>query len=284
MTNELIVPYSSDRPPLDEWYKSFQLIGPAVGITQSDNGAGALMSACQTSLDLYSTLVDPLGTLMSSVAHFMIDYVWPIPEILDMLVGNPTAVGNMSLTWTNIQDTVTSAGEKVTGEVSGTVGSAWIGDAADRYKGMMEMYVGTLTSIAGAAGGIATMLAMMSDLIALIREIIEQLLSDLVGKLISYATEVLCTFGLGTPVVIAQATPVCFQYIKSGQEWSDRMSTLAENVTKNMDNITKLLTDLGPLVLKSVTSVRDAGNIANFVDQVTEFTYNLFQAPKSAGV
>lgn len=167
--------------------------------------AGGLWSTMSVGMDLAATITDPLGTLLSSVASFLIDYMPPLPQMLDELAGNPALVNSIGQTWNNVSGELDSQAASLMGEL-GRVRASWQGEAADAYTAAALGLMEALSATAGATRALGVGFGIASGIVEATRGFVKQLIADLVGRLISYAIEEAATLGLATPLVIQQAT------------------------------------------------------------------------------
>ncbi|WP_261164115.1 WXG100 family type VII secretion target [Microbacterium sp. Marseille-Q6965] len=193
-------------------------------------------------------IADPLGTLLSSAASFLMEYMWPLPDFLDWLAGDPELVASLGQSWENIGAHIDGYVQDLTSQVEQALAS-WAGPAAEAYRRQMEVVVAHVEALAGAAGATGSGLRVASTAVEIIRTIVRELIADLVGRLIAYCVQLGATLGAALPVVIGQATIAisstvtdCSRYIDelvacirtgadAGKGLADALSTVLKGVT-----------------------------------------------------
>ncbi|GAA3659414.1 WXG100 family type VII secretion target [Microbacterium marinilacus] len=214
--------------------------------------AGGLLSGAAAVAGLASTVVDPFGTLLSSVAAFLIDYVPPLPQCLDLLAGNPALVQGIGETWQNIRGALVEQVEALRAAMDSAL-AGWQGPAADAYERKMTLLADILQGISFAAAGIGAGFAIASVVVEVVRSITRDLIADLIGRLIAYVIETGATLGAALPIVIGQAVAA--------------ITDTVMNVTKHMDDLVKVVTQGAELtkqlgeamgyIQTAITGIRD---------------------------
>lgn len=197
------------------WYVGVLGDAPAIGTivsavqcgTQFASGdwAGSLLSYASVAIDVASWAIDPFGTLLSSAAAFLMNYIPPLPQMLDALAGNPALVEGIGQTWLNIGDALRQQAEQLQAQMLALL-ATWQGAAANAYRNRQQLIIGMTTGAGLLSSSIGAGLMIASAVVAAVRELVRQICADLVGRLIAWAIEVAATVGVATLVVAAQAT------------------------------------------------------------------------------
>ena len=201
-----------------------------------DSWVDFALSSGVLALDAVATYSDPIGSLISAGLGFLLEHIKPFSDWFDELAGDPEAVAALAATWRNI----------------GTeVGSIRFGLEADRQRRMADMegpgvqaYLKASKALAlklhvvykGSAGS-ADAYEALSELVDLVHDLIRDCLCDIVGSIISYATELALTLGAATPLVIEQAStrvaslsakvgPQVTGVVRSGRSLADKLDEL----------------------------------------------------------
>jgi len=274
--NDLIAT-AAPGPALSEAYKCVEItnsIGSIAEDFQANDPAMVLFDSAMLAVDVASAISDPIATLASSVANFLLTYMPPLPELLDFLVGNPSAVQAQAQTWTNIQGQIVAARGDLSSAVSDAL-AGWTGVAADAYRELSDLFGQMMDGVASGAGGVASALQGASAIIELIRTIIVQLVSTLVGALISYAVEAAATLGLGAPVIIGQATIKIGSTSTKAAKWSDDLISTIKKVSEFVSATNEQFKVALPFVESTtetltIISVKDIlNNSRQFVETLT---------------
>ncbi|MEU4806308.1 RHS repeat-associated core domain-containing protein [Actinosynnema sp. NPDC023587] len=194
-------------------------------------------------LEVLSMVLDPIGTVASYGVGWLIEHVQPLKEALDWFAGDPPVIRSFSETWSNVAAEV--------GRIAADLGTqdapGWQGAASAAYRSHAAQ---TADAIAGAgtlAEGVGTGVMVMGEVVAAVREIIRDLVAEVVGKLITWALEAVATLGLATPLIIAQATSTIARVC-------NRIADLVRKLVKTIANVTprirKVLDKLGEIMEK----------------------------------
>ncbi|GAA5114153.1 hypothetical protein GCM10023339_19390 [Alloalcanivorax gelatiniphagus] len=155
--------------------------------------------------DTVMTVIDPFATLLSSVAGFLMDYVPPLPQMLDSLAGNPALVESIGVTWGNIADHLETGASNLMNAVNQAM-SGWAGLAASAFAAVATALVDAMNKSAYVCRCIAQGMQLASGVVQAVRTFVRDLIADLVGALIAWAGEVAATVGIGASWVIPKAT------------------------------------------------------------------------------
>jgi len=247
-------------------------------LATGDVAGGALDSAILAA-ETAAMIVDPIASLATSAAAWLMTYVYPLPDMLDDLVGSPTEVSAMSQTWINIQGQVETSRSDVTSAVNDAL-NGWEGFAADGYREMSRLFGEVMDGVAMTAGGVAAGLQAASAVIELIRTIIIQLVSTLVGQLISMAIKAAATLLVGTPVIVGQATVKIGETTLKATKWTDQLITMIKNVATKVDEINEILNVAIPGIKASTATLTFSAT--DLVQDARDFIDNLSMEPQAA--
>jgi hypothetical protein len=180
-------------------------------------------------MEAVSLAVDPIGTLLSYGVSWLIEHVQPLKEALDWFAGNPDGVQAYGQTWKNVSKAVGEAAKQYSDAVKGDT-AQWTGAAGDAYRKQAAEKGEALTGAAELAGTISTVVTVMGAVVQFVREFVRDIVAECIAKLITYALEALCTFGLGTPVIVAQATAFISKTVS-------RIMEIVQKLTKTISNV-----------------------------------------------
>ncbi|MBT0994540.1 hypothetical protein KIN34_09605 [Cellulomonas sp. DKR-3] len=211
------------------WFEGSALGLPVVGSLFSTGAslgsgdwAGALGSAAGSVGDLVGVAVDPLGTLASSVAGFLLDRFSWFQEALDVLVGDPAVVTAVGLTWANVGDTLAAQADRLI-EIRDRTAQHWHGPAADAFRRRLTEMAERANVESFACRCVNVGFAIGSGIVEVVRQIVSAICAELVGKLIVWVAEALGTLGFGVPVVVAQATSAIARWVDDAARWTDEL-------------------------------------------------------------
>jgi len=166
--------------------------------------------------------IDPIGALASSVASFALDYLPPLVQMMNVIAGDPAQVTAIAQTWSNISKQVAHCKSELDAAVD-RVTQGWSGSAAAAYRTMGHSFEEVLVQLSETCAAVSHGFTMASAIVAVIHDIVKQLISALVGSIISAAVEELATAGLGTPGVIAQLIAKIAKYALKAKKWMDEL-------------------------------------------------------------
>ncbi|MEV0057606.1 hypothetical protein AB0H34_44845 [Saccharopolyspora shandongensis] len=218
-------------------------------------------------MEVASMVMDPIGTLASYGVSFLIEHVQPLKEALDWFAGDPDGVKAYGATWQKVSEAVKQAAEEYNGAVQGDT-SEWTGAAGDAYRKHAEEKASALNDASELAGILSTVVTVMGEVVSFVREFVRDLVADCVSRLITYALEALCTFGLGTPVIVAQATAFISKTVSKISEVVQKLVKTIKNVAPKIAKMVEVLGKILKKLGKGIKKVVDApGKLAdNFAD------------------
>lgn len=244
----VVEPETWQAPP---WFQGKALGVPVVGSLfstgtslGSGDWAGALGSGVGAVGDLVGVAVDPLGTLASSVAGFLLDRFSWFQEALDVLVGNPAVVTAVGLTWSNVGTTLEMQAERLI-EIRDRTALHWHGPAADAFREHLTEMAHRANIEAFACRCVNTGFAIGSGIVEIVRQIVSAICAELVGKLIVWVAEALGTLGFGVPVVVAQATAAIARWVDDAARWTDELLMSTGRFCDILADLYKAFDDIG---------------------------------------
>jgi uncharacterized protein YukE len=153
----------------------------------------------------------PVDNLARNGLSWLTPYVEPLQRVLDGLAGNASVIAQYTEHWQKaakqIAEIRAQLERKVDEETSG-----WLGTAGDNYRTRAQELTRALDAadhVAHATGLVATQ---MGEAVADARTRANELLTDLVTRLISYAKQAIAVEGGVTPNVVAQCTSMIDTY------------------------------------------------------------------------
>ncbi len=200
--------------------------------------------------EMVEMVIDPFATLLSSVAGFLMDYVPPLPQMLDALAGNPALVESIGVTWDNVAGAVESAAADLLTAVTQVL-STWSGLAAAAYATAMNALIDAMNKCAYVCRCMAQGMQVASGVVQAVRTFTKDLIAELVGQLIAWAAEVAATVGIGASWVIPKATARISLTVTD-------CTTFSQALVRGMTDfkiIAELLNDAWGLLLSSLNAI-----------------------------
>lgn len=194
-------------------------VGAEIG---AGDWAGALGSGIGVVGDAVGMAVDPLGTLASSIAGFLLERFWLFQEALDVLAGDPAVVTAIGITWSNIANHSDQQAARLIALRDSSV-AWWQGAAGDAFRERLTQQAEQLACMAFTGNCLNVGFAIGSAIVTVVREIVTAICAELVGKLIVWVGEALATAGFGIPVIVAQATSAIARWFDDAARWMDEL-------------------------------------------------------------
>ncbi|WP_051218473.1 hypothetical protein [Nocardioides insulae] len=211
------------------------LVSAATALGDGD-WASAAISAFGFGASAFAAVVDPLGTLLSSAAGFLMDYMPPLPQALDALAGNPALVEGIGQTWENIATQTEAAAEQLHAVVQKALAN-WTGVAADAYSVLTNALISGMYQAAHGYRCIGLGLAVASGVVDAVRSFVKWIVSELVGQLISYVIQASATLGIGLTWVIPMATARISITVTDSARATTTLTTTITRATSSVDDI-----------------------------------------------
>jgi contact-dependent growth inhibition (CDI) system CdiA-like toxin len=174
---------------------------------RSGNWIDESIGGFAASMDALAFVTDPLGTLVSWGVSWLMEQVQPLREALDWLAGDPAQITAYAQTWRNVARATAGAADDVTRAVARDV-AQWTGAAADAYRDHAAERCGVLAAAAQAAEAVGEIVEGTGLLVALVRQLVRDLIAEFVSvlavRLWEWLAEEALTLGIATPWVVAQ--------------------------------------------------------------------------------
>lgn len=255
-----LVVEAADRPGLDQCWASLKVVGPAVSSAQaaadgdwaSLQGLGGAFGAA---MDVAEFAIDPIASMAASVAGFLLDYMPPLPDMLDSLAGDPRAVAAEAATWGNVANRV----REVTTDLEAAVARAlagWQGPAAYAYDQFSAAFRTMLDTVGSICDGVGAAMTGASVVVGFVRGLVRDIIADLVGKLISWASQVAATVGVGATWVVPQAVTAIAIRVERVRDWLTRLTGAVQSLAEILNDVNRALTD-GVPALRRLSTVLD---------------------------
>ncbi|WP_234584289.1 WXG100 family type VII secretion target, partial [Micromonospora sp. MH99] len=205
-----------------------------------------------TSMEVLATCVDPIGSIVSWGVAWLIEHVKPLSDALDWLAGDPDQITAYAQTWHNVSrqvtGQVTALSEAVRTEIA-----TWTGPASEAYRRYSDQHVRHLAGLADATGLIGTVVEGAGLLVALVRELVRDLIADFVSvlavRLWEWLAEAGLTLGAATPLVAAQVSTLV-------AKWAAKVAGLLTALARSVSRLRPILSKLGELLDTLRTALR----------------------------
>ena len=203
-----------------------------------DGGLGVVSAG----LDALALVSDPAGALLQYGIAWLIEHVKPLSEALDWLAGDPAEITAHAQTWRNVAASLRADAAELTHAVRAEV-AGWTGAAATGYRRWVGEQQQAITGLAQGAEAMAAITEGAAGLVAAVRLLVRDAIAACVSRLIVYATELVATAGLATPLVVEQVTTTV-------ASWAARIGRLLRGLLASLRRLMPEMRRLGELIGK----------------------------------
>lgn len=171
----------------------------------------------------------PIQQLEAAGLGWLVEKVRPLQEVHDRMRLNVSAIRNYADAWQRTGEKIRSVAEQLAGCVR-TDTESWCGVAGDRYRARAAEMVPALQAAATLAAAKSAASIRMGEVTSDARRQVGELLTRLVGELISYVNQAMAAQGGLTTEIVSQATQMIDSYAKPVAEIEKKLSESAENL------------------------------------------------------
>ena len=181
--------------------------------------------------DAAATVIDPFSALLANGLGWVMEHFEPLRDVLDKLAGIPDKVIAHAETWSNMAGALQAMAEDLRSNLAADLPD-WAGAAADSYRSMMTNNVEGLGGLAVLADTMSAATQAAGNLVQFTRDIVRDLICDLVARVIVWAAEALAIVTI--PVVTAQI-------IAAVAKWCARIFGYTGALITSLQNLTTLM-------------------------------------------
>lgn len=209
---------------------------------ESGNWVEGGLAAFGTAADTVAAVMDPLGSLIAAGLGWLIDHFEPIKGWFNDLTGDAGAVAGFSQTWTNVQKQLDSTADYLDRVVTDLDDMA--GEAIEAYRRFQTDAAAHIRASGQWAGAMATGLQIASTIVQVVHDLVRDILSQLVGSAISWATQAVVTVGIATPWIVAQVS-------SRVASWTAKISSKLTGLLRSCGKLGDLLSELRALMAQA---------------------------------
>jgi methyl-accepting chemotaxis protein len=244
-------------------------------------GAGTDVHATVTEIEQYSSEaedsggVDPLNTLISKGLGFVIDYIEPVKEALELVTGSPDALNAAAETYATLSTDIDNLGQQLHDELTSGFAN-WKGEASDTARQEMAAFLDGIHGTATLAGYLVQLLKASASMMQAAKDIIIGILADFVEQmLITWAVGAVGTFfTFGLSDAAATAATVTEASVAVGKAGAavKRVEGLIEKVGNLIKKIMEMIRKLAELLKKFAVKIQKVGGKLGEVGKSIEET------------
>jgi uncharacterized protein YukE len=212
------------------------------------------LGMANTAMDIVGMASNPLSGFLSAGFSWAVEHVDFLREPFDALLGDPQAIAKMSESWKSAGTQVSAVATDYR-RTSVEQTRNWQGRTADAYRTAAANHSTGLETLSKACAGISGAVTGAGQLVAAVRKMIMDLISDAVAKMvmkiIQWLTASVFTFGAAIGAAIADIVTMACNYAK---KLSDFLSKLASSLTKLM-NLVKQVSSIAQVAKQVVDAI-----------------------------
>ncbi|GAA2567406.1 hypothetical protein GCM10010435_46330 [Winogradskya consettensis] len=178
-----------------------------------------------------ATVLDPFSALLSNGLGWAMEYFEPLRQVLDRLAGIPDRVASHAATWGNMGGRLQAMAAELQSSLAGDLPD-WQGAAADSYRALMVNNVDALDGLGLLSHAMSSATQAAGNLVQFTREIVRDLIADLVARVIVWAAESLLVVTI--PVVAAQIASAVVK-------WAARILGYTTALISSLTNLSRLM-------------------------------------------
>lgn len=230
MSDSLIAPVQSTRKA---WTGAglADSIQDVVESVKSEGWVDDMLAGGGLALEVVGSVLDPFSALLANGLGWALEYFSPLREMLDELTGKADVVMSHASTWTNMSTELYAICEDLQASLGADTPS-WTGDAADAYQGLMVNNVDAVGGLGATAAAMAAATEGAGALVQLTRDIVRDLIAELVSHVIVWAAEAI--FVVTIPVIAAQIAAAVVK-------WGGIILGYGMALVQSLQNLKKLL-------------------------------------------
>ncbi|AGL15208.1 WXG100 family type VII secretion target [Actinoplanes sp. N902-109] len=198
---------------------------------QSGNWVDSMLAGGALVGDAAATVIDPFSALLANGLGWAMEHFEPLREILDKLAGIPDTIAGHAQTWATMAGAIQTMAEDLDASLAADLPD-WNGSAAESYRSMMSHNVDGLGGLATLAGTMSAATQAAGNLVQFTRDIVRDLICDLVARVIVWAAEALA---------IVTIPVVTIQIIAAVAKWCSRIFGYTGALITSLQNLTTLM-------------------------------------------
>jgi hypothetical protein len=185
------------------------------------------LSGLSAGASLVDAVLNPIATLVSIGASWLLEHLSPLKDWLDDLTGDWRMVQSYSVTWQNVSGRIGTTAETL--ERSLAQLERMSGATVDAYELLVRTMAKTLEGAATAASAVSEAVALLSTIVKAVHDMVRAVLSQRVGFIVPELAEIAATLGIASPLVAAQVAA-------KTADWSKLLLDFIKGLVKSVGN------------------------------------------------
>ena len=183
-------------------------------------------------VDTIAYVSDPLGTLMAWGIGWVFDHIQPFKDWLLQLAGDADQLRANGQTWKNVSATLKAAADNIEKDVrSSFPEGSFTGSTATAYFAASGATTKGIAMTGALSGAVGTAYDVCAVIIQFVHDFVRDAISQVVASILSYAVELVASFGTAFPLVMEQI--------------STKVASLMSGVSKRISALKESLSNLG---------------------------------------
>lgn len=183
-------------------------------------------------VDSVAYVSDPLATLMAWGIGWVFDHIQPFKDWLLQLAGDADQLRANGQTWKNVAATLKAAADNIERDVrSSFPDGSFTGSAATAYFAASGATTKGIAMTGALSGAVGTAYDVCAVIIQFVHDFVRDAISQVVASILSYAVELVASFGTAFPLVMEQI--------------STKVASLMSSVSKRISALKESLSNLG---------------------------------------
>lgn len=156
-------------------------------------------------LDGAASAHDPFGTLFAMGLGWLVEHCDPLRRWFDDLAGDPPVIEQRSAYLAGVASHVQGLVGELEAKIEKDLGHLE-GRTLEAYRVFTSGVVESMAGVGGAVSAASSAVRCAGALVETVRSTVRDVLCELVGAILSYATEAVISAGLATPWIIEQVS------------------------------------------------------------------------------
>ena len=183
-------------------------------------------------VDTVAYVSDPLATLMAWGIGWVFDHIQPFKDWLLQLAGDADQLRANGQTWKNVAATLKAAADNIERDVrSSFPDGSFTGSTATAYFAASGATTKGIAMTGALSGAVGTAYDVCAVIIQFVHDFVRDAISQVVASILSYAVELVASFGTAFPLVMEQI--------------STKVASLMSGVFKRISALKESLSNLG---------------------------------------
>ena len=199
---------------------------------ENKSWVSGVLAGVALGVDTIAYVSDPLGTLMAWGIGWVFDHIQPFKDWLLQLAGDADQLRANGQTWKNVSATLKAAADNIEKDVrSSFPEGSFTGSTATAYFAASGATTKGIAMTGALSGAVGTAYDVCAVIIQFVHDFVRDAISQVVASILSYAVELVASFGTAFPLVMEQI--------------STKVASLMSGVSKRISALKESLSNLG---------------------------------------